>query len=136
MTEPETDSTSSLARPRLLSARSARTLYNVADALFPGGDQGPDGGAVDVAPEVVRRLRHGGPRAARRAWFWLAVTEWAPVLGLRSRRSFSRLPRERRRRLLESALARGLPAQRRALTELRGWIEAALADSAQSSDGA
>jgi hypothetical protein len=136
MTEAETESTPSPARPRVLSPRSVRTLYNVADALFPGGGAGPEGGAVDVAPEVVRRLLHRGPGAARRAWFWLAVTEWAPVLGLRSRKSFSRLPRERRRELLERALSGGPAARRRALEQLRDWIGAALRDPAQSSEGA
>jgi hypothetical protein len=114
-----------------LPAASARTLYNVADALAPRG------GDVDVAPWLERCLAARGPAAARRVRRLLACIEWQPLLTLRARRRFSWLPREQRRRLLEALERRSLvPGRRRALAELRGWIGEALAESERQSSGA
>ena len=123
--------------PAPLSPRSARTLYNVADALFPpafGGGLG--GGDVDVAPAVERQLRGQGVGAARRCWALLAGIEWQPVVTLRARTGFSRLPRARRQTLLATWERSRIPARRRALAELRGWLEEALAEAQAGSPGA
>lgn len=106
-----------------LSRRSARTLYNVADALFA-----PEPGApgVDVAPAVERRIRWAGVGAARSTWLLLRAIEWQPVLTLRDRRGFSWLPREERAALLARWQRSPLAPGRRSLLRLRGWIEEAL----------
>jgi hypothetical protein len=119
-----------LRAQRVLPAASARTLYNVADALAPRG------GDVDVAPWVEGRLAQRGPAAARRVRRLLRALEWRPVLTLRGPRGFSWLPREERRRLLERLEHSVLPGRRRAFAELRGWIEEALAEAARQSSGA
>jgi hypothetical protein len=103
-----------------LSARSARVLYNVADALA-----GPDAPPLDVAPAVERQIRHRGAGAARRTWLLLQCIEWQPLLTLRARRGFSWLPRARRRELLAGWERSRLAWRRRALAELRASIEAA-----------
>jgi hypothetical protein len=116
---------------RGLPAPSARTLYNVADALAARGAD------VDVAPWLERRLAARGPAAARRVRRLLVCIEWQPLLTLRARRRFSWLPREQRRRLLGALERRSLvPGRRRAVAELRGWIEEALAESGRHSSGA
>ena len=115
---------------RALTAPSARTLYNVADALAPRG------GDVDVAALLERRLGARGAAAARRMRRLLAFIEWQPLLTLRGLRRFSWLPRERRRRLLEGLERSLLPGRRRAFAELRAWIEEALAEAEAQSSGA
>jgi hypothetical protein len=107
-----------------LSPRAARVLYNVADALAEEG-----AAARDVAPGVERAIRHRGVATARRVWLLLLCIEWQPVLTLRERRGFSWLPRERRRALLRGWESSRLAPCRRAFAELRGWIEAAAAQS-------
>jgi hypothetical protein len=107
-----------------LSPRAARVLYNVADALAQEGAP-----VRDVAPQVERAIRHRGVATARRVWLLLLCIEWQPVLTLRERRGFSWLPRERRRALLRGWEGSRLGARRRAFEELRGWIEAAAAQS-------
>ncbi len=116
-----------LASP--LSRRSARTLYNVADAWFPE----ERGSALDVAPGVERRIRWAGVGAARSTWLLLRALEWRPVVTLREPRGFSWLPRDERRALLDRWAAGRLGPRRRALSRLRGWIEEARAEAAQSS---
>ena len=112
-----------------LSRRSARTLYNVADALCPPEGTRPGGGDVDVAEAVERRLRWSGVGAARLAWLLLTWIEWQPRLTLRSRRGFSWLPRDRRRELLAVWERSRLAPRRRAHALLRRWIEEALAEA-------
>jgi hypothetical protein len=121
--------------PRLLSARSARTLYNVADALVPPGPEGaPGGGDVDLVPWLEGRLRRDGPAVARRLGALLLCLEWHPVATLRAPRPFSRLPRSRRRALLARWERSRLAVRRRALASLRATIEEGVA--AHSSEGA
>jgi hypothetical protein len=105
-----------------LSARAARILYNVDDALRPDAEP-----AEDVAPHVARALRHEGVGAARRAWLLLHALEWQPRATLASRRGFSWLPRERRRALLAGWQRSRVPARRRAVAWLAGLLEAARA---------
>lgn len=114
-----------------LSARAARILYNVDDALKRDGDP-----PVDVAPHVARVLRHRGVGAARRAWLLLCALEWQPRATLASRRGFSWLPRERRRALLASWETSRLPARRRAFTWLAGLLAEARAAAGAHSSGA
>ena len=117
-----------MSRP--LSRRSARTLYNVADALLPPPKPGePGAGDLDVAPFVEQRIRWGGVGVARRCWLLLTWIEWQPVLTLRARRGFSRLPRERRRALLRTWQQSRVPARRRAFEGLREWVEAGAAEA-------
>jgi hypothetical protein len=111
-----------------LSARAARVLYNVADALAAEGAP-----AFDVAPAVERAIRHRGVATARRTWLLLQWIEWLPRLTFRARRGFSWLPREERRAWLRAVEGSRIPALRRAFAELRGWIEKAAAEGAQSS---
>jgi hypothetical protein len=111
-----------------LSPRSARVLYNVADALAPDGAP-----RTDVAPAVERAIRHGGVPAARRTWLLLQCIEWLPRAALSARRGFSWLPREERRAWLRAIEGSRVGPLRRAFAELRGWIEKALADGDQSS---
>jgi hypothetical protein len=121
---------------RVLSARAARTFYNVADAFVPPGSDGrPGAGDRDLWPAVERRLRHEGPPAARRTWAALALVEWLPVLDPRVRRGFSHLPLARRRALLERWERSRVGPLSRAVRALRERVRRAL-ESAQSSDGA
>lgn len=113
---------------RILSARSARTLYNVADALVPPGEGTPGGGDVDLAPFVARRLRAEGPGAARRLWLLLASIEWLPVLRLRARRGFSKLSLERREAELAGWRHSRLRWRREALGGLEAWVREGLED--------
>lgn len=107
----------------MLSARSARTLYNVADALVPPGTGDEVGaGDLDLVPEVETRLQRAGPGAARRLQLILAWIEWDPVLTLRARRSFSQLPRPVRSRLLDGWRTSRLAARRRAFDALEGLV--------------
>jgi hypothetical protein len=121
-----------VTRPPPLLRQRTRTFYNVADA------QGPGCSAVDLLPSLERELRHRGPAAARWLWFWLSCLEWEPVLTLRARQRFFRLPREQRGAALQRWASSRIPARARAFREL----EAALARGArealqpQSSDGA
>jgi hypothetical protein len=108
-----------------LSGRSARTLYNVADAVLA-----PEPGApgLDVAPAVERRIRWSGVAAARSLWLLLRALEWQPILTLRERRGFSWLPREERAALLARWEGSRLAPGRRTLIRLHGWIEEAAAE--------
>ncbi len=108
--------------------RSARTLYNLADAGFGTGD-------FDVAPAVARELRHAGPCAARALWLWLAWLDWEPIASGRARRVFWRLPRGERAAALARWQHSRIPARRRAHARLAAWLDVALAGR-QSSDGA
>jgi hypothetical protein len=103
-----------------LSARAARVLYNVSDALAAEGAR-----AADVAPAVERAIRHRGVGTARRTWLLLQWIEWLPRFSLRSRRGFSWLPREERRAWLRAVERSRIAPVRRAFAELRGWIEKA-----------
>jgi hypothetical protein len=86
----------------MLAPRTARTLYNVADALHPGLDR-----------DVARALDGPDPRLA---WL-LEALEWRSRL--RYGRGFSWQPRPRRRSLLE----------RWPGPELAGRVEALVAQS-------
>lgn len=114
-----------------LSARGARTFYNVADALVPPGP-GPAGapgaGDVDLLPALHRRWTQGAtPRGSQGAMppactveRWLARIERAPRLRLRPR--FSKLPREERVRLLARWEGSPWPARRAAARGLRELV--------------
>ncbi len=103
---------------RILSQRSARTFYNVADAW---GVEGPD--AIEaLGPGVARSLRHRGVGAARRTWLALAWVEWGCLLGSPAGRGFSRRTRDQRLARLEG-LERGWG--RWAVVWLRGLMEEA-----------
>lgn len=116
-----------------LSWKAARTLYNLADALWPPDGRGPEGGALDVARPVGRGLRHDGPGAARRVWLWLTWLDWAPLL--HSRRRFWRLSREERAATFARFEESRFALARRAAAELRARLARAV-DELHSSDGA
>ena len=111
-------------RDSALSRRSARTLYNVADALIP------DAARADVAPGVERRIRWAGVGTARATWLLLRALEWHPVLTLREPRGFSWLPRPDRQALLSRWQRSPLFPGRRTLTRLHTWIEDSLTEAA------
>ncbi len=107
-------------------------LYNLADALQPEL-------ARDLVPAAERALLHSGLPAIRRMRLLLLWLEWEPVLTLRARRRFWRLPLAERQaacaRLRESRFA----GARRAWARLSAWVEDALVASGprpHSSDGA
>ena len=82
---------------QVLSARSARTLYNVADAW---GVETPS--AIEaLGPAVARLLRHRGVSAARRTWASLAWIEWRDSWSSPRWRGFSRQTRAQRKELLK-----------------------------------
>lgn len=112
-----------------LARRRVPTLYGLADVLVPPAPGRPGGGDRDVAPGVARRLRHRGVAAARRAHLVLAWLEWEPVLCLRARRPFSRLPRPERAAALARHRRTRVPGVRRALAELEGLVHEALAET-------
>lgn len=113
-------------RARPLGPGAARTLYNLSDALYPELPR-------DLAPAAERLLRHRGLGAIRRTRLLLLWLEWEPVLTLRARRRFFRLPLDER----QAACARWRGSRfvfaRRAWARLAAFVEDALA---QSSDGA
>jgi hypothetical protein len=134
-------------RARLISARTGRTLYNLADALHPPRGEVPGAADVDLVPALERALRVRGPGAVRRFWCVLLAVEWLPVLHPGVHRPFWRLPRERRMELL-GRWRRGLwpvPGARlrwvetlvdEAWTEARRAAAPAGADAPQSDAGA
>ncbi|MDX1648410.1 MAG: hypothetical protein R3263_01025 [Myxococcota bacterium] len=147
MKRPDTASLSSspdvgATRATPLARRLVPALYGVADVRAPAPPGRGGGGDVDVAPEVARRLRRRGPAAARRAHLALLWLEWSPVVGLRARRPFSRLPRKARARALARLRQSRLPPLRRAVRELEALVDEALAAAGvaaggpHSSDGA
>jgi len=115
---------------RPLSRRSARTLYNVADARLPDGESLPK----DFAPSFEAFLRHEGVAAARSNWLLLRWIEWGPVLRLSGAQSFSTRSRGERKRCLARFERAGLAIVRRHYACLCGRIERALAAETQSSD--
>lgn len=135
--EPKEDS-ARRARPWVVAAplswKAARTLYNLADALWPPDGPGPEGGALDVARPLGRELRHEGPAAARRLWLWLVWLDWAPRLRPRGRR-FWRLSREERVAAFARFEASRLGLRRKAAAELRERLARAV-QTLYSSDGA
>lgn len=126
------------ARPGVVAAplswKAARTLYNLADALWPPDGPGPEAGALDVARPLARELRHQGPAAARRLWLWCAWLDWAPLLRPRGRR-FWRLSREERVAAFARFESSRLVLRRRAAAELREQLARAV-QALYSSDGA
>ena len=123
------------SRPELVSRRSARTFYNVADALKPPEDGRPGAGDVDLLPALETRLRWRGVGAARRLFCILLAIEWLPVLGLRPGRRFWRLSRADRRTHLETWRRSRLRMRRQALVWLEALVEEAW-QSTQSEAGA
>jgi hypothetical protein len=123
--------------PRPLGAASARTLYNLADALHPELVR-------DLVPEAERCLRQRGLGAIRRFRLQLAALDWEPLLGGRVRRRFWRLPRAERQAACARWRESRFAARRRAWAELAALVEDALAAlvedalaaSPHSSDGA
>lgn len=69
-----------------MDAATARTLYNLIDACWPGraGDQ--------ALHEIERAVRQAGPPAARRLWLACRVLDWEPLLRGPVRARFWRLP--------------------------------------------
>jgi len=122
----------SLAPPRSLSPRAARTFYNAADALVPPAG-GPGAGDVDLVPALETRLAGWSP--LRRLGFvgLLAALEWQPLL--RRRRGFSRLPRAERARLLRRWEESRLAPRRAAARALRELVVDLFRES-QSREGA
>jgi hypothetical protein len=115
--------------------RAARTFYNVADALIPPGDDGAIGaGDVDLMPGVEQRLAREGGGGLGRLRLLLALIEWLPVLTLRSRRSFSTLPRARRCEFLDGWQRSRWGARRRAFLRLRGLIEEGFREAGKADD--
>lgn len=117
-----------------LSWKAARTLYNLADALWPPGGPGVEGGALDVARPVAGELRHEGPAAARRLWLWLLWLDWAPLLHSRGRR-FWQLSREERRATFARFEESRFALVRRAAADLRARLARAV-EALHSSEGA
>ncbi|MDJ0787144.1 MAG: hypothetical protein QNK05_10095 [Myxococcota bacterium] len=117
----------------ILGVRSARTVYNLADAILAEPDRrGPDGAVRDVLPAFERALRHEGLGAIRRTWLCLLLLDYWPLLAGPARRRFWRLEaadRERCFAKLESAPGLGVLARQ---------LERRLLDAAadQSTDGA
>jgi hypothetical protein len=115
---------------RPLGAAGARMLYNLADALYPELVRDP-------APAAERRLRHEGVGAVRRMRLALLWLEWEPVLTLRARRRFWRLPLAERQAACARWRGSRFAFARRAWARLAAFVEDALSASrAHSSDGA
>jgi hypothetical protein len=104
-------------------------LYNLADALYPELTR-------DLAPAAERLLLHRGPGAIRRARLALLWLEWEPLLTLRARRRFWRLPLAERQAACARWRGSRFAFARRAWARLAALVEDALSASAQSSDGA
>jgi hypothetical protein len=113
-------------RARPLGPSAARTLYNLADALYPELPR-------DLAPAAERRLLHAGLGAIRRTRLLLLWLEWEPVLTLRARRRFFRLPLDERQAACARWRGSRFAFARRAWARLSALVEDALA---QSSEGA
>ncbi|MBW2316456.1 MAG: hypothetical protein JRH10_20010 [Deltaproteobacteria bacterium] len=82
--------------PRLLPAASARTLFNVADALRPPA---PGEVGFDWVAGVEAVLARRGPPSAKRLRAGLRRLEWGARL--RAGRPFHQLPRSERALLLK-----------------------------------
>jgi hypothetical protein len=106
-----------------LTPRAWRTLYNVADALRPG----PDEGAVDLAPAVEAALGDGRP--AQRLERTLAWLELETRLLRSPSRGFCWLSREERWERLAVWERSRLPWRRHAFLRLAEAVDAALARS-------
>lgn len=111
---------------RVLSKRSIRVLYSVADAILASQGRSLD---RDIAPAFKRRLLHDGVAMARWSWCMLACIEWLPVITFRSRRVFSQLDVDRRSSILRSWEMSRLGFRRRALLTLRKLIEGVLQET-------
>jgi hypothetical protein len=94
-----------------LGPRSARVLYNVADAWSDGASARSDPVAALAAPLADAKLRR---RVERTLW----LVEWSPRLALHSTRGFSWLDRAARRAWLERLSAKAPRRFRAALSEL------------------
>ncbi len=116
---------------RPLSRRSARTLYNVADARLPDGQSL----SKDFAPDYERLLRHEGVGAARLNWIALHWIEWEPRLALRGLRSFSKCDRDARRQTLERFRRARLTQKRRLFQRLCERLDRALEVGSASEPG-
>ncbi len=106
---------------RILSQRSARTLYNAADAW---GIESPDR-IEGLGPAVTKRLRHEGVGAARRTWAALAWIEWRGIATAPRGRGFSRRTREQRREFLDRS-GRGWAV---------AWVRALIREAVGELDG-
>jgi hypothetical protein len=100
-------------------------LYNLADALYPELPR-------ELAPAAERVLRHAGLGAIRRMRLSLLWLEWEPVLTLRARRRFWRLPLTERQAACARWRGSRFAFARRAWARLAAWVE----DALQSSEGA
>ena len=101
-----------------LRPRAWRTLYNVADALRPGSE---DGGVPDLeeglAPVLV------DPAASRALSFTLACLEFEARLWISPSRGFSWLARPERRALLSRWERSPFAFRRRAFGRLRDAVQ-------------
>jgi hypothetical protein len=113
-------------RARPLGPGAARTLYNLADALYPELPR-------DLAPAAERMLLHAGLGRVRRTRLLLLWLEWEPVLTLRARRRFFRLSLAERQAACARWRGSRFAFARRAWARLAAFVEDALV---QSSDGA
>jgi hypothetical protein len=104
---------------RPLGASGARTLYNLADALYPELPR-------DLAPAAERLLLHQGLGAIRRARLRLLWLEWEPVVTLRARQRFWRLPRAERQAACARWRGSRFAFARRAWARLSAWVEDSL----------
>jgi hypothetical protein len=106
-----------------LGPAAGRMLYNLADALHPELVR-------DLVPAASQRLRHAGPRAARRLMLSLTWLEWEPLLSGRARRRFWRLERAERQAACARFRTSRFAFRRRAWARLSAFVEDALAASA------
>jgi hypothetical protein len=118
--------------PGLVSKRSARTFYNVADALRPPEAGHAGAGDVDLVPALTAHLRWQGVGAARRFFCILFLIEWLPALGSGRGRRFWRLPRAERQRHLERWRSSRLRLRRESLEWLEALVDEARSDAAAS----
>lgn len=118
------------ARSGPLGTSGARMLYNLADALHPELPR-------ELVPAAERALRHAGLPAIRRMRLLLLWLEWEPVLTLRARQRFWRLPLAQRQAACARLRASRFVAARREWARLSAWVEDALAAAGpHSSEGA
>jgi hypothetical protein len=111
---------------RPLGPAGARMLHNLAEALYPEL-------ALDPVPAAEQRLLHEGVGAVRRARLALLWLEWEPVVTLRERRRFWRLPLAERQAACARWRGSRFAFARRAWARLAAFAEDALAAAARTS---
>ena len=99
-------------RSRPVHWRTARTLYNLAEAAWPACEP------VRFVERVERELRAAGPSAARRVWATCLWLDLEPLLTGRARMRFWRLPIEARAAAAERLARSPLASLRRSFERL------------------